>query len=41
MPASKDEQRLLLKALLKHMKYGGAVMINLGEDISKMQMVED
>lgn len=38
---NKEEKRLLLKALLKHMKYGGAVMINLGEDISKLQMVED
>lgn len=37
----KDQQRRLLLALLKHLKYGGNVIISLGDDWAKMEQVED
>uniref|UniRef100_A0A7S4UFD6 Uncharacterized protein n=1 Tax=Alexandrium monilatum TaxID=311494 RepID=A0A7S4UFD6_9DINO len=37
----KEEQRRLLLALLKHLKYGGVLAISLGDDFAKLAQVED
>jgi len=37
----KEEQRRLLLALLKHLKYGGGIFVSLGDDLAKMAMVEE
>jgi len=38
--SDKEENRRLLVALLKHMKYGGTVVISLGKDMEQMETVE-
>lgn len=35
-----EEQRRLLTALMRHLKYGGQVVINLGDELEKMSVVE-
>lgn len=38
--SDKAEQRLLLVALLKHLKYGGSVVISVGKDMEQFEIVE-
>lgn len=40
LSSDKEEQRRLLVSLLKHLKYGGALIIILGPELEKMSVVE-